>query len=314
MEQGAKGKSYKLGRLTIDARGTTTRDAMSKMSLAMPVTASNAEPPARGGVDHWGLPTMEISDSDDDVEEIFTEARQDRFRLGEAYPALMPPETQERNQNIEAFNVVEANSRARYMSEPRRTWKLRELKSLYQRKDGQGFLDTLKMRSSFVFDPDTRLDAREGKEIITAESSRIDFKCIVGNRTGLGVILRRSATNQTSSFTLQLNSPHLQFHHSHGELGLDPAGNMLYIGDRGSEEVWLGWAEDTEGDVEPSGPPGSATHLNAKRYRIAVMFFAYCLSKMPTMAVTFNPKKLDTVTFDSSISAGVDLAQMTNIL
>jgi hypothetical protein len=314
MQHGAHGKRYGLGALKIDTRSRDLRAALRDMTLITPVSATREGPAAPDEL--AGLPEL------DDVEEQEEregggddeEARQDRFRLGEAHQAMVPPETEERNQAIDVFMLQESDDKNKYRKLRPVVYKVSEVQRMYERHDWAGLLEILMHRSRFVLDPHTIIDHSEGKEMISAEPSRIDFKCIVGKETGLGVLCRVSATNQTTSFTLLLHSPHLQFHHSHGELGFDPTGNLLFVGKRGDEEVWLAWAPDGVEILRPSGPPGSGTQLSTPRYRLAVLFWAYALSQLEHLNVRYNERHLASVTFNPLVSAQDDLRKVTNIL
>jgi hypothetical protein len=317
MQQGSSGNTYNLGRLRID---TTRRDlpsALNDLTLRTPQSASNGSPSSQ--TDRWGFPIFTEHEVEEDgemdqEEEDDGDARQDRFRLGDGHPALVLPETMERNQAIDDYTMHEADNKAQYQSVPIVTYKLSSMKSMYDRKDYKGLLGTMKQRARFEFDQHTILLHSEGKEFLSAENSRIDFKCIVGSKIGLGAIMRRSPTNQTVPFTLQLNSPHLQFHHSHGELGLDPTGNILYAGKRGDEEVWLAFAPDRVGLVDPSGPDGLGTHLTSARYRMVVLFLAYALNQLQHVPVEYDVANIGAVTLDPTVSAKEDVRAVTNLL
>ena len=142
-------------------------------------------------------------------------------------------------------------------------------------------------RTRILIDPDLIMQLAEDRLVWDSDRSVIDFMLCVGDRIGFDAAIPTEA-NRLWTASLNLRSPYRDFKCKYGCLGFDPAGRMLYLGQRDGEDIWLGMLPqsflDSYDDNLPAAYSSGDTCLTARHYRQLVMIIASVLHRMHNRA------------------------------
>ena len=142
-------------------------------------------------------------------------------------------------------------------------------------------------RTRILIDPDLIMQPAEDRLVRDSDRSVIDFMLCVGDRIGFDAAIPTEA-NRLWTASLNLRSPYRDFKCKYGCLGFDPTGRMLYLGQRDSEDIWLGMLPrsflDSYDDNLPAAYSSGDTCLTARHYRQLVMIIASVLHHMHNWA------------------------------
>lgn len=199
--------------------------------------------------------------------ETFATEKDDRLEQSEIMDAIIG--TSQHTQAIKTLDEM-----------PVHALKLSVLKRLYENKD-KSALSLIEDRHTIHIDDDLCLKPGEGKYIMDATSSMIDYHLTVANCIGLSPILPNMRSNHCFQFEMDLKKPIKEFKGKHAMLGFDPAGRMLFIGKNNGEDVFIAMAPNKflAGHFIPP-PPGRSKHsplMSKRHYRQVVMMIAYFL-------------------------------------
>ncbi|KAG1720751.1 hypothetical protein EDB19DRAFT_1835830 [Suillus lakei] len=162
-----------------------------------------------------------------------------------------------------------------------------------ERKDKAGAASFLLRRTNLRIDPQFTYATDDGKLLWDASRHFLDFVLVVSGAIGLDAFLPNTISDHTFTVTLDFRLQTRQFRPKFGKLGFDPTGSMMAIGNGGACELWLGFCPlvNMEDLSVADGAPllnekkHGDTRLSSRHFRMAVMFIAYALAKIPTMPI-----------------------------
>lgn len=168
---------------------------------------------------------------------------------------------------------------ARFFEQPVVSTSLHSFRRLYERNDAPNAIKQLTRRFRVDFNSPEFVTPSNSPHISwTVDRHFIDLLVCVGNDLGIGAILPNQSVNSFYSVKLDFSQKTKEFKAKNVKLGFDPSGSMLWIGYMPSaDDIWIAWVPKDDEEVRTSG--GSSC-LSERHYRIAVMFFAFVLSKI----------------------------------
>ncbi|KAM6490943.1 hypothetical protein JOM56_013563 [Amanita muscaria] len=226
-------------------------------------------------------------------------------------PAHLEAEDQP-HQNITLTAALCADAAAelqmeRFRRQTKRTVKLDELATLYQRSDERKALPLLTHRheisledSAYVTENDEAMLAWDVK------SHFLDLMICVGNGLGLAAVIPNIGIHHAIEFPLDLHHRTRHFNAKYAKLGFDPKKCMMWIGRSTSgEDAWLAWVpNENTGPVAQDVAPSSGkedTVMSEQHYRIAVMFISCMLKTINYRGITVTTQYPD-VTDDTEFN------------
>ncbi|KAG1769738.1 hypothetical protein EV702DRAFT_1049616 [Suillus placidus] len=162
----------------------------------------------------------------------------------------------------------------------------------FRRKDKAGAASFLLRRTNLRIDPQFTYAPDDGRLLWDASKHFLDFILVVSGAIGLDAFLPNTISDHTFTVTLDFRLQTRQFRPKFGKLGFDPTGSMMAVGNGGACELWLGFCpltniEDvSEADEAPllNEKKHGDTRLSTRHFRMATMFIAYALAKIPTLS------------------------------
>ncbi|KAG2045993.1 hypothetical protein BDR06DRAFT_1015119 [Suillus hirtellus] len=164
---------------------------------------------------------------------------------------------------------------------------------LFRRKDKSSAASYLLRRTNLRIDPKFTYASDDSRLLWDASKHFLDFVLVVSGAMGLDAFLPNTISDHTFIVTLDFRLQTKQFKPKFGKLGFDPTGSMMAIGNGSACELWLGFCplinvEDLSvADEAPllNEKKHGDTRLSSRHFRMAVMFIAYALAKIPTMPI-----------------------------
>ncbi|KAG2138036.1 hypothetical protein DEU56DRAFT_756040 [Suillus clintonianus] len=182
-----------------------------------------------------------------------------------------------------------------------RTWEqtkvqpinLSALARTFKKGDKAAAINLLHRRSLLRFDNDLCYDNEDQMLLWDASNHFLDFCLIVGGSIGLHALLPNKLVDHTFSIALNLCLPSRLFCPKFGKLGFDPTGCMMAIGTGPACQFWLAFCPQEnldDLDIANNVPLLSErqhgdTRLSSSHFRMAVMFMAYALSRIPNLPI-----------------------------
>jgi hypothetical protein len=163
--------------------------------------------------------------------------------------------------------------------------KLSKLRTFYERRD-KNVVSLLAKRHEIKVDDEFCLKMGAGQLSMDTKESMIDYHLTVANCVGLSPLLPNARSDHTFGFKMDLKKQIREFKGKHAMLGFDPAGRMLFIGTRDTEDVFLAMApnEFLHGHIIKASPHKKAkesSRMSRRHYRQTLMMIAHFLGKLP---------------------------------
>ncbi|KAG2130918.1 hypothetical protein DEU56DRAFT_914676 [Suillus clintonianus] len=163
----------------------------------------------------------------------------------------------------------------------------------FKKGDKAAAINLLHRRSLLRFDNDLCYDNEDQMLLWDASNHFLDFCLIVGGSIGLHALLPNKLVDHTFSIALNLCLPSRLFCPKFGKLGFDPTGCMMAIGTGPACQFWLAFCPQEnldDLDIANNVPLLSErqhgdTRLSSSHFRMAVMFMAYALSRIPNLPI-----------------------------
>ncbi|KAG1853395.1 hypothetical protein F4604DRAFT_1933291 [Suillus subluteus] len=241
----------------------------------------------------------ESSDDGFDIDEGFLSSPDDEaspFNLDEVPLAV---ESEDPLQQREVFDSIFLAREGQDSTGP--TWEqtpicnmsLSSFERLFRRKDKASAASSLLRRTNLRIDPQFTFASDDGRLLWDASRHFLDFVLVVSGAIGLDAFLPNTISDHTFTVTLDFRLQTKQFKPKFGKLGFDPTGSMMAIGNGGACELWLAFCplvnvEDISvADEAPllNEKKHGDTRLSSRHFRMAVMFIAYALGKIPNMHI-----------------------------
>jgi hypothetical protein len=164
---------------------------------------------------------------------------------------------------------------------------------LFRRKDKASAASSLLRRTNLRIDPQFTFASDDGRLLWDASRNFLDFVLVVSGAIGLDAFLPNTISDHTFTVTLDFRLQTKQFKPKFGTLGFDPTGSMMAIGNGGACELWLAFFPLVNveyismADEAPllNEKKHGDTRLSSRHFRMAVMFVAYALGKIPNMHI-----------------------------
>ncbi|KAG1803891.1 uncharacterized protein HD556DRAFT_1303877 [Suillus plorans] len=153
---------------------------------------------------------------------------------------------------------------------------------LFCRKDKSSAATSLLRRTNLCIDPQFTYASDDSRLLWDASRHFLDFVLVVSGTLGLDAFLPNTISDHTFTFRPKF-----------GKLGFNPTGSMMAIGNGSACKLWLGFcplANVEDLSVADEAPllnekKHGDTRLSSRHFRMAVMFMAYALAKIPTMPI-----------------------------
>lgn len=169
---------------------------------------------------------------------------------------------------------------------------LSTLANIFKTKNKALAINLLRRRVNLKLDGDLCYRPDDPSLLWNASKHFLDYSLVVAGSIGLHPFLPNRLVDHTFTVTLDLNLQHREFRAKFGKLGFDPTGSMMAIGSGQSSEMWLGFcplenaADVTIANEAPLlNEKHGDTRLTSIHFRMAVMFLAHALSKIPSLAI-----------------------------
>ena len=162
-----------------------------------------------------------------------------------------------------------------------------QLHTLREKGDQERAMRCLSARHRLEIDAEHRLDPTDPNMVVAAGPHFLDFVMYIGSRRGLDAVLPNMEADQTWSLELNLTMPQRLWPSGKpSKLPFNPNGRLLYIGQRGQEQVWLAmvpneWLEeDHPFNASGNWPtlPAQTTAMATKHSLMVTMFIAKAFS------------------------------------
>ncbi|KAG2090773.1 uncharacterized protein F5147DRAFT_780230 [Suillus discolor] len=239
------------------------------------------------------------SDDDFDIDEGFLSSPDDEaspFNLDEVPSGV---ESEDPLQQREVFDGIflaregQDNTGPTWEQTPICNMPLSAFERLFRRKDKSSAATSLLRRTNLCIDPKFTYASDDSRLLWDASRHFLDFVLVVSGTLGLDAFLPNTISDHTFTVTLDFRLQTKQFRPKFGKLGFDPTGSMMAIGNGSACELWLGFcplANVEDLSVADEAPllnkkKHGDTRLSSRHFRMAVMFMAYALAKIPTMPI-----------------------------
>lgn len=162
-----------------------------------------------------------------------------------------------------------------------------QLNALRENGDQKRAMRCLSGRHRLEIDDEHRLDPTDPNMVVAAGPHFLDFIMYVGARPGLDAVLPNTEVDPAWNLELNMSMPHRLWPSSKtSKLPFNPNGRLLYIGQRGQEQVWLAmaaneWFEEDH-PFNATGNwttlPSQTTAMETKHSLMLTMFIAKTFS------------------------------------
>jgi hypothetical protein len=170
--------------------------------------------------------------------------------------------------------------------------KLSRLERIFSAHAVKDAIPLLGRRINLRFDNDYVYPSDDVNLMWDAKKHFLDFILIVSDAIGLYSFLPNTVSDHTFTITLDFRLQSRTFKAKFGKLGFDPTGSMMAIGEGNGCELWLGFCPlaniddiNIANEVPLLNEKHGDTHLSTVRFRMAVMFMAFVLSKIPEKSI-----------------------------
>ena len=169
---------------------------------------------------------------------------------------------------------------ARFYAQTPTIRSLNYLKRVYERNEKAKAYKLLSSRNRIHYEDPECVTPTDSLEVNwSIDRHYVDMLVCVGREIGLGAIIPNQQMNSLYAIQVDFRNRNKEFRAKHNRLGFDPTGCLLWMGKMPSgDDMWIAFVQESD-DFEQDDIIPSSTCLSERRYRIALMFFAFVLSQ-----------------------------------